>query len=105
MDHHGRAPYGSLWTNLDMGAGTRPFQSGGSANRMPHSAAYSTFWNLTAAKALALPANDYGPLLNFVAFQTGATSVSSPYDWKLEKIANTELCQPNLHEAMLADMR
>ena len=105
MDHHGRAPYGTLWTNLDMGAGTRPFKSGGSSNRMPHSAAYSTYWNIKAAKAMALPANDYGPLLNFVAYQTSATSVTSPYDWKLETIASAALCQPNLHEAMLADLR
>lgn len=105
MDHHGRAPYATLWTNLDFGAGTRPFKSGGSANRMPHSAAYSTFWNLRAAKPLALPPNDYGPLLNFVAVDTSATSVSSPYDWKLEKIAAAELCQPNLHQAMLEDLR
>jgi len=88
-----------------MGAGTRPFKSGGSSNRMPHSAAYSTFWNIKAAKAMALPANDFGPLLNFVAFQTSASSVSSPYDWKLEAIDPAVLCQPNLHEAMLQDLR
>lgn len=105
MDHHGRAPYGTLWTNLDLGAGSRAFQSGGSANRMPHSGAYSVYWNLRADKPFALPANDFGPLLTFVSVATSATSTSSPYDWKLEAIPTADLCQPNLHQAMLADLR
>lgn len=105
MDHHGRAPNGSLFTNLDLGAGTRPFKSGGSTNRLPHSGAYSTFWNVRAARSLALPPDDYGPLLTFVAVATGATSVSSPYDWSLESVDGAKLCQPDLHAAMVRDLR
>ena len=101
MDHHGRAPYGTLWSNLDFGAGKRPFGSGGSGNRMPHSGAFSTFWNLTARQDLKLPASDFGPFLNFVAVK--AADLAAPRaDWQIEKIAAAELCQPDLHAFELA---
>ena len=55
MDHHGRAPYGTLWTNIDVGAARRPFDSGGSGNRMPHTGAYTTVWNVYGAGPGRLP--------------------------------------------------
>ncbi len=100
MDHHGRAPYGTLWTNLDMGAGTRPFGSGGSSNRLPHSAAFSTFWNLTARTTMALPAADFGPTLNFVS--VNATASNPRADWSIENISSAQICQNDLHAFELA---
>ncbi|HYX34137.1 MAG TPA: glycosyl hydrolase family 28-related protein [Oligoflexus sp.] len=100
MDHHGRASYGTLWTDIDVGLGTRPFFSGGSSVRMPHSGAFTTFWNLRAQKpVLPVPAN-FGPALNFVAMIDPFPA--QPKDWSIEKWANAELCQSDLHEAMLA---
>jgi hypothetical protein len=96
MDHHGRAPYGTLWTNLDMGAGTRPFGSGGSANRLPHSAAFSTFWNLKARKGMKLPPTDFGPKLNFVAANATGTGRAG---WSVEALSN--VCQTDLHTTEL----
>jgi hypothetical protein len=96
MDHHGRAPYGTLWSNLDMGAGKRPFGSGGSSNRLPHSAAFSTFWNLNARATMKFPPNDFGPFLNFVAVKADKPAAPRA-DWSIETIANGELCQPDLH--------
>jgi len=100
MDHHRAAPYTTLWTEVDCGAGTRPFASGGSSNRGPHTAAYDTLWNVTAAKDMTFPADDYGPRMNYVGFRTAATKVTSPYDWWFEQIAPTDLDPPNLWLAM-----
>jgi Pectate lyase superfamily protein len=105
MDHHGRAAYGSLWTNLDLGAGKRPFGSGGSGNRMPHSGAFSTFWNLTARNPMKLPANDFGPFLNFVAVKAADPTTAPRPDWSIEKIDAAQLCQPDLHAFEVAQRR
>lgn len=101
MDHHGRAPYGTLWTALDLGAGTRPFKSGGSKQRMPHSAALSTFWNLTARRSIELPPSDFGPMLNFVGV-AAVTPAAPASDWVVESIPPAELCAADLYAAMVA---
>lgn len=100
MDHHRAAPYTTLWTELDCGAGTSPFVSGGSGNRGPHTAAYDTLWNLRADAAMELPPDDFGPRMNFVGFQTDAAAPTSPYDWWFEAIGPDEIEPPNLWEAM-----
>lgn len=100
MDHHRAAPYTTLWTEIDCGAGTRPFASGGSDNRGPHTAAYDTLWNVTAQVDMELPDDDFGPRMNFVGFRTAATTVTSPYEWHLEAIAPEDVDPPNLWLAM-----
>ncbi|KAI8464294.1 MAG: pectin lyase fold/virulence factor [Monoraphidium minutum] len=70
LDFHKGAPWGNLYTDLDLGAGTRAFKSGGGAGAGPNSASYQTFWNLRAAQPLQLPDNSFGPQLNFVGVQT-----------------------------------
>lgn len=72
MDHHRGHNYGTLWTQLDFGKGTRSFDSGGSSNRGIHAGAYTTFWNLAAAgNQLGDLENDLGPGLNFVGERRG----------------------------------
>lgn len=104
MDHHGRAPYGTLWTALDLGAGTRAFESGGAKQRMPHSGAYTTYWNVRASRSIELPPSDFGPFLNFVGVGSVPASAPPP-DWFVEPIAPAELCAPDLHAAMVARRR
>ncbi len=106
LDHHGRGNYGTLWTKLDLGAGTRAFASGGSAPlRMPHSGARTALWNVTAARDLSLPPADFGPLMTFVGVR-GLSSVGAmPSDWQVEAIPTASLCQADLHAAMLARRR
>lgn len=64
----------NLWTNLDVGKGTRPFYSGGNESRGAHAARLNTWWNICSSLASAptpkLPTCGFGVLLNFVgAFQ------------------------------------
>jgi hypothetical protein len=103
LDHHGRGNYGTLWTKLDLGAGTRPWASGGTAPlRMPHSGARSACWNLAAARDTALPPADFGPLLSFVAIK-GTAGRPAPADWHVEPISG--VCPDDLHASMLARRR
>jgi len=100
MDHHREANYSSLFSQLDLGAGTRPFNSGGSSNRGPHAGAYNTYWNIRAAGPWQLPPADFGPLLNFIGVGTNARSPDSPYQWFVVQIEPASLCPMDLHEAM-----
>jgi hypothetical protein len=102
MDHHREANYASLFSQLDVGAGTRPFNSGGSGNRGPHAGAYNTYWNIRGAGAVQLPAADFGPLLNFIGLGANAKGVDSPYQWFIEQIEPAKLCPADLHLAMQA---
>jgi hypothetical protein len=97
LDHHREANYSTLFSNLDCGAGTRPFDSGGSGNRGAHSGAYSTFWNVRATRSLKAPAKDFGPLLNFIGCVLEGTEQPSPYDWFVEQ---GSVCPTELQEAM-----
>jgi hypothetical protein len=103
MDHHREANYSSLFSNLDCGAGTRPFYSGGPVNRGAHSGAYSTFWNIRAAAPMRLPPNDFGPLLNFIGVQLVETRISdqAASEWLIQPRATAEVCPVELQKAML----
>lgn len=97
MDHHREANYSSLFSNLDCGAGTRPFNSGGSGNRGAHSGAYSTYWNIRASNPIELPPKDFGPLLNFVGLSPKSPGLTSPYQWLVE---SGKVCPEDLQGAM-----
>lgn len=99
MDHHRNAPYATLFTNLDLGTGTRPFDSGGSDFRGAHSASFSAFWGLRSASAFKLPTADFGPQLTFVGVNTSATSAPDA-GWFLEPIAPTSLAPVDIQAAM-----
>ncbi|KAL4457386.1 hypothetical protein ABPG75_012251 [Micractinium tetrahymenae] len=68
IDHHRTAPFANLFTNLNMGYATRPFESGGRGDRGAHSGRGNTYWLLRSAsgRPLVLPSCDFGPILNFV---------------------------------------
>jgi hypothetical protein len=97
MDHHGRAPYGTLWTDLDLGRGSRAYDNGGAGNRLPPTASYTTSWNLRGTGNVEFPPGSYGPNMNFVGVGAG----SGPGHWSIENVPRERLCTPDLHEAML----
>ena len=65
LDHHRGAPFGNLFTNLDLGKGTRPFASSGAHGRGAHSGAYNAFWNMLSRDCWAYPFEDFGHELTF----------------------------------------
>jgi hypothetical protein len=102
LDHHRAAPYLTLWTELDVGQGTRVWRSGGAGNRGPHTAAYDTVWNVHGAGALPLPPADYGPRMNLAGFAGATAAPAAALDWSVEPIPPGLLEPANLWEAMRA---
>ncbi|MFA6288402.1 MAG: glycosyl hydrolase family 28-related protein [Opitutaceae bacterium] len=103
FDHHKRAPYEILFTDIDLGLGTRPWKSGGGAGLGKNAGARVTFWNLRAAGPLPEPTKGFAPWsINLVGVDVGRPQLLDPAGvWR--EIMPTEQLQPaDLHEAQLA---
>ena len=64
FDHHRRAPYENLFTELQAGEGTRLWENGGDLSDGPPSGARETFWNIQTVREQSLP--DWAVEGNFV---------------------------------------
>jgi len=111
LDHHRFGPYANLFTNIDLGDGTRAFSSSGKPRRGTHAGSLNTFWNLTRGGAtIPLPSSDknagkprrWGPSVN--AIGNFGVSKDAPSDWFVERITSG-LSPPNLYESMLQTRR
>ena len=101
FDHHCYAPHANLFTDIDLGDGTRMFQSGGGAALGRHSAAWETFWCIRAEQAQTWP-DGWGPdMMNFIAVQPGQRSVTDSNGKWFEAIQPDRLHPQNLYEAQL----
>ncbi len=101
LDHHKRAPYDNVFTNIDLGAGTRMWKCGGGKDLGRHCAAHGTFWNIRAAKGQKYP-EDFGPAsMNLVALETQQPSVMEPNGRWFEAIPPARIEPANLHQAQL----
>jgi len=100
MDHHREANYSSLFSNLDCGICSRPFNSGGSGNRGAHAGAYSTYWNVKGTSQLKPPPPDFGPLLNFEGLHLKDASNKSTFEWLTESSTGVGICPQELQQAM-----
>ncbi|KAL4434078.1 hypothetical protein ABPG75_000519 [Micractinium tetrahymenae] len=79
MDTHRAATHNNLFTNLDIGMGTRPWESGGAKWRGAHCGANTTWWGIYSSNASAplpaLPDCTHGPYLNWVGrFRSNVTA-------------------------------
>ena len=102
LDHHRRAPYQNLYTNLNLGKGTETWTSGGAGGLGNHAAARNTFWCLSAETDQNRPSNGFGPKsLNFVGLQTDQPSTVEPDGVWFESIDPSELSPADLHAAQL----
>jgi hypothetical protein len=102
FDHHKRAPYEILFTDIDLGLGTRPWKSGGGAALGKHAGARVTFWNLHAAGPLPEPPSVFAPWsVNLVGVDLGRPAVMAPTGVWREIEPGTEVQPGNLHEAQL----
>jgi len=54
FDHHRRAPFSNLYTEISAGEGNRLWQGGGDESDGPMSGAWETFWNVTAAHPVGI---------------------------------------------------
>jgi hypothetical protein len=101
FDHHCYAAHANLFTNIDIGAGTRMFQSGGGAKLGRHSAAWETFWCIRSEAQQKWPAG-WGPdLMNIVGVVSSAGAVREPAGRWFEPLDPAGLQPANLYEAQL----
>lgn len=97
FDHHRAAPFENLFTNIDVGSGSRLWKNGGSECAGPNSAARETLWRIRASSPQNYP--NY-PQLNIVGMTAWPAS-ESDLTW-IEPIPPASLKPINLHLAQLS---
>ena len=105
FDHHTYLPYENLFTQINVGLGSRHFSSSGSRN--PESAARETLWNVSSTNAVNTlpnpsPSRGLWPQANFVGINTTLATTRDPVNAWIEAIAPASLSPANLYEAQLA---
>ncbi len=101
LDHHKYAPFDNVFTDIDLGIGSRMWKHGGGSQLGKPCAARGTFWNIRAIQPQSYPAN-FGPWsMNLVGIQTQNPSVTQPNGLWFEAIAPSRLQPTNIHEAQL----
>ena len=101
FDHHKRAPYDNVFTDLDLGAGTRMWTCGGGADLGRHCAARGTFWNIRAKSGQKYP-EDFGPAsMNLVALETREKSETEINGRWFEAIPPASIQPANIYQAQL----
>ncbi len=102
FDSHKRFPYSNLYTNIDIGAGKRMYSSGGGDALGRGTAAWTTLWNIRAAKPQLWPPATYAPdMVNLVGVQSDQPAVLDKAGRWFEPIAPAGLQPVNLYEAQL----
>ncbi len=102
FDHHKRAPYENLYTDIDAGEGTEVWRCGGGRDLGKHCGARGTFWNIRAARPIPPPPDQFGPpSMNFVAIFTGAEGETSAGGRWFETIDPARIEPRNLHLAQV----
>jgi len=102
FDHHCYAPHANLFTNIDLGEGSRMFQSGGGARLGRHSAAWETFWCIRSRRPQTWP-EGWGPnLMNLVGLLSSDPPVVDSAGRWFEPLDPQRLQPANLYEAQLA---
>jgi hypothetical protein len=103
FDHHERTPFANLFTDIDVGAGTRLWRCGGRPALGKHSGARETFWNIRSRKSLQTPPENFGPAsMNFIALTTDLPSTLQANGKWFESIPPEEIFPLDLHAAQLA---
>jgi hypothetical protein len=103
FDHHRRYPHANLFTDIDLGEGTRVYKCGGGKSLGRHSAAWTTFWNLRSRQPISQFPPSFGPdLMNAVGvFSVDPPARSAAGRW-FEPVDPAALRPVNLYEAQLA---
>ncbi len=102
FDHHCYAPHANLFTNIDLGEGSRMFQSGGGAKLGRHSAAWETFWGIRARRPQRWP-NGWGPdMMNLIGLPSNEPATTNASGRWFEPISPRQLQPANLYNAQLA---
>ena len=103
FDNHRDGPNTNLFTNIDIGRGTRMYSSGGGNALGKHSAGLSTWWNIRSQKPVKHAPTDFGPdSLNFVGVTSDEKPMTEENGRWFEPLQVGGLQPANLYEAQLA---
>jgi hypothetical protein len=106
FDHHERAAYENLFSDINAGAGTRLWTCGGGAALGKHCGARGTFWNISASRPQKYPPPGFGPpSMNFIAVQTDLPSVKDLSGRWFEAIPPDQIEPKDLYLAQLDQRR
>jgi hypothetical protein len=103
FDHHKRAPHTNLYTDIDAGAGTRLWKSGGGAALGRHAGAWTTFWNVRTQQPQTWPPERYCPdLVNLIGLRSEETAIRDADGKWFEPVGGDGAIAPaDLHRAQL----
>ncbi|MHC4248592.1 MAG: hypothetical protein ACYS9X_05630 [Planctomycetota bacterium] len=102
FDHHKRAPYANLFTDIDIGAGRRMYMCGGGGSLGKNSAAWETFWCIRARSHQKPPHDRFGPdMMNFVGVFSKEKPTCDPAGKWWEPIPPDLLAPRDLYRAQL----
>jgi hypothetical protein len=102
FDHHKRAPYENLYTNIHAGDGGEVWRCGGGRDLGAHCGARGTFWNIRADNPMSPPPENFGPWsINVVGLHTNEAEETERGGRWFEPVPPDRLAPVNLHEAQL----
>lgn len=79
FDHHKRAPYANLFSELDAGEGSRLWRSGGGASLGKHAGKHTTFWNIRTRRPQTWPPANFAPAaINLIAVGPPISALPPP---------------------------
>jgi hypothetical protein len=98
FDHHCMAPYENLFTNINVGLGSRVWLSSGNVGAVqgPHSGARETFWNVRTANGVPPTGGPAWPQVTIVG--NTQNSLSATRAW-YEAIRPADLLPQDLYVA------
>ena len=102
LDHHKRAPYQNLFTNIDAGDGRRLWQCGGGADLGRNCGTRATFWNIRAEHPIAPPPAPFAPnSITMVGIHSNSPDQQILTGTWFEVIPPDQLHPQDLHAAQL----
>jgi len=104
MDHHRKAPFANLFTDIDAGLGAQLFRCGGGGGLGKHSASWTTVWNIRTQQPVCWPKPGFGPdRMNIIGLYCDEKPVRDPEGKWFEPLAPDQTLEPaNLYEAQRA---
>lgn len=99
FDHHKHANHANLFTDIDAGAGTDIFRSGGGAKLGRHCGAWTTWWNIRTDRPVRFPDGWATDAINIVGVRSDDPSVTDADGRWFEPIPPDRLHPANLWEA------
>ena len=103
FDHHKKAPYENLFSNIDVGEGSDIWRCGGGRDLGKHCGARGTFWNITSNQNLHWPPEEFGPdSMNLIGLSSKDKAIKEMSGKWFEPLDPESLLPRDIHAAQLS---